>query len=201
MINIKICGLRTPEDIRIVNTYKPDYAGFIVNYPKSFRSVDTNILAQLTSQLDASIQSVGVFVDEDFDVVKQLLDDQVIQVAQLHGHEDETYIAKLQADGHTIIKAFTIHHQEDMDAALQSCADIILLDQGKGSGQTFDWSIVPTISRPYLLAGGLDQDNIQTAINQLHPWGIDLSSGVETNQSKDEDKIRACIALCKRRSA
>ncbi len=194
MTKIKICGLRSQRDVEIINRYKPDYAGFIVDFPKSFRSLTLNELEALTSHLDSTIPSVGVFVDEDVHVVCDLLERGVITIAQLHGKETEDYIQDVKRFG-PVIKAFTIRTNEDIEQALQSSADYILLDQGKGSGQTFDWSLVPEISRPYFLAGGLDELNISNAISQLHPWGIDLSSGVETNKIKDEEKIKRCIEI------
>ena len=95
-----------------------------------------------------------------------------------------------------VIKAFSIKTKEDVERALQSPADYILLDQGNGgTGQTFDWSLVPEINRPWFLAGGLGADNLQTAITRLHPWGIDLSSSLETNRKKDPAKIKQIMEL------
>lgn len=198
MPKIKICGLRSPKDIEIVNRYQPDYAGFIIDFPKSFRSLEIDEVSTLTSKLDPSIQSVGVFVNEDIEVVKRLLNEKVIDIAQLHGSESESYIHELKEDTKKcIIKAFTIHSIEDVELALQSSADYILLDQGKGSGQTFDWSLVPDMKRPFFLAGGLDENNLEQA-KHLHPYAFDLSSGVETYKIKDENKIRNCIDICRK---
>lgn len=198
MPKIKICGLRSLNDIDIVNQYKPDYAGFIIDFPKSFRSLEIDEVSHLTSKLDSSIQSVGVFVNEEIEVVKKLLKEDVIDIAQLHGSESEEYIHELKEDTNkTIIKAFTIHCVEDVELAVQSSADYILLDQGKGSGQTFDWSLVPEMKRPFFLAGGLDENNLEKA-KDLHPYAFDLSSGVETNKIKDENKIRNCIHICRK---
>lgn len=109
----------------------------------------------------------------------------------MHGHEDEAYIQKVKSFGPTI-KAFQIRSKKDILKALESPADYILLDQGKGSGQSFDWSLIPTIERPFFLAGGITLENIDATID-LHPYAIDVSSSVETDRRKDENKVREMI--------
>lgn len=191
MAKIKICGLRSLKDIEIVNRYLPDYVGFIINFPKSFRSITIEELKELTKHLDRKIQSVGVFVDEDVDLVCSLLKEGIIDIAQLHGKEDDAYIQRVKGFGPTI-KAFQIRTKEDILSALESGADYILLDQGKGSGKTFDWSLIPQIERDFFLAGGITIENIEDS-KKLHPYAIDVSSSVETNQVKDENKIKEMI--------
>ena len=191
MAKIKICGLRSLKDIEIVNRYLPDYAGFIINFPKSFRSLNIEELKHLTKQLNPNIQSVGVFVDEDIDLVCSLLKEGIIDMAQLHGKEDEAYIQRVKNFG-PVIKAFQIRTKEDILSALESRADYILLDQGKGSGKTFDWSLIPQIERDFFLAGGITIENIEES-KRLHPYAIDVSSSVETNQIKDERKVKEMI--------
>lgn len=191
MAKIKICGLRSLKDIEIVNRYQPDYVGFIINYPKSFRSIGIEELKEIKKDLDPKIQSVGVFVDEEIDIVISLLKEGIIDFAQLHGHEDEAYIQKIKSFGPTI-KAFQIRSKKDILKALESPADYILLDQGKGSGQSFDWALIPTIERPFFLAGGITLENID-ATKDLHPYAIDVSSSVETDRRKDENKVREMI--------
>ncbi len=191
MAKVKICGLRSKKDIEIVNRYQADYAGFILNYPKSFRSISVEELKGLKGLLDPKIQAVGVFVDEEIDVVTSLLKEGIIDIAQLHGQEDEDYIQKVKVYG-PCIKAFQIQIKEDILKAIESCADYILLDQGKGSGQSFDWSLIPTIERDFFLAGGITLDNIEVT-KKLHPYAIDVSSSVETNRKKDEEKVKEMI--------
>ena len=114
-----------------------------------------------------------------------------IQVAQLHGHEDETYIAALrQTTSAPIWKAFKVRTPEDVAAADASSADLILLDNGYGTGETFDWSLVQSVHRPYLLAGGLTPENVTEAVKTLQPFGVDVSSGIETDGHKDPEKMR-----------
>jgi phosphoribosylanthranilate isomerase len=117
-----------------------------------------------------------------------------VDIVQLHGQEDETYIARLrQLTQAPIWKAFKIRSQADLDAAAASSADEILLDNGYGTGQTFDWSLTGGLTRPFLLAGGLTPENIPQAIAQMAPKLIDISSGVETDGAKDRDKILAAV--------
>lgn len=200
MPKVKICGLRTMEDIQAVNSCKPDFAGFIVEYPKSRRSITSDELKKLIRQLDPSICAVGVFVNAPFVLVADLLDQKVIQMAQLHGQEEESYIRQLQDEtGKKVIKAFSVKTEEDIAKAKASSADYILLDQGGGgTGKTFDWMLAGGISRPYFLAGGLGVDNLEKAVHYLSPWAVDLSSSVETNGKKDPEKIRQAVELVRK---
>ena len=192
---IKICGLTRPEDIQAVNEAKPDFAGFIVEFPKSRRNVTVDQLKALREKLDGSILPVGVFVNAPAELPAKLLNEGTIALAQLHGQEDEAYIHQLKiVTDQLIIKAFSIKTEEDVEKAIRSEADYILLDQGAGgTGETFDWNLVSSIKRPWFLAGGLGCDNLETAIQLLHPWAVDLSSSVETDGHKDPDKILKAV--------
>ena len=193
---IKICGLKRPEDITYVNEAKPDYCGFIIEFPKSSRNVTGALVRELTAKLNPDIIPVGVFVNAAPERVEKLLLDGTIHIAQLHGQEDEAYIKKLKSlTDHPVMKAFSIQEKKDLDAAAASSADLILLDHGKGgTGETFDWSLLEGwTKRPYFLAGGLNPENIPEAIQRIHPWGIDLSSAVETDGKKDREKILQAV--------
>ena len=192
---IKICGLKRPEDITYVNEAKPDYCGFIIEFPKSSRNVTGALVRELTAKLNPDIIPVGVFVNAAPERVEKLLLDGTIHIAQLHGQEDEAYIRRIQKNtGHQVIKAFSV--KTDIENALKSPADYILLDQGGGgTGQTFDWSLIPEIDRPFFLAGGLGADNLETAVWTIHPYAVDLSSSVETDGMKDRDKILKAVQL------
>ena len=193
---IKICGLKRPEDITYVNEAKPDYCGFIIEFPKSSRNVTGALVRELTAKLNPDIIPVGVFVNAAPERVEELLLDGTIHIAQLHGQEDEAYIKKLKSlTDHPVMKAFSIQEKKDLDAAAASSADLILLDHGKGgTGETFDWSLLEGWrKRPYFLAGGLNPENIPEAIQRIHPWGIDLSSAVETDGKKDRGKILQAV--------
>lgn len=168
---IKICGLKRPEDITYVNEAKPDYCGFIIEFPKSSRNVTGALVRELTAKLNPDIIPVGVFVNAAPERVEKLLLDGTIHIAQLHGQEDEAYIRRIQKNtGHQVIKAFSVKTAQDIENVLKSPADYILLDQGGGgTGQTFDWSLIPEIDRPFFLAGGLGADNLETAVRTIHP--------------------------------
>lgn len=187
---VKTCGLFRTEDIVVANELRPDCVGFVF-WPKSRRYVTPEAAAGLRMLLSPDIPAVGVFVDEDPTVVADLLQQGTIQVAQLHGHEDETYIAALrQTTSAPIWKAFKLRTPEDAAAAEASAADLVLLDNGYGTGETFDWSLVRDVHRPYLLAGGLTPENVTEAVKTLEPFGVDVSSGIETDGHKDPDKMR-----------
>ena len=194
---IKICGLKRPEDITYVNEAKPDYCGFIIEFPSSFRSVTADEVRELVKELDPEIRPVGVFVNAPMELVRTLLDDGTLALAQLHGQEDESYIRELKTyTDKLIIKAFSIKIAEDIEKALQSSADYILLDQGGGgTGKTFDWSLIPEIQRPFFLAGGIGASNLGQAIREIHPYAVDLSSSVETEKRKDPMKIRQVVDI------
>ncbi|MGN0241711.1 MAG: phosphoribosylanthranilate isomerase [Candidatus Weimeria sp.] len=197
MTKIKICGLRRKEDIEIVNRYHPDFVGFIIDFPKSHRSITGEEVRKLTENLDSTIKKVGVFVNQPAEKVIGLLESGVIDIAQLHGNESEEYIREVQSkSGKEVIKAFEIHSEADFKNALLSSADYLLLDQGKGGGRTFDWSLIR--ERPdkrWFLAGGLNTENLRAAIGTVHPWAVDISSGVETDGCKDENKIRTIMKI------
>lgn len=200
MTKIKICGLYRKEDIRYVNEAEPEWCGFIIHFPKSHRNVTVEQVRHLRAELSSAICPVGVFVDRPVDEVAALLRDDIVSVAQLHGHEDDAYMEalRIRAPGCEIWKAFKVRTQDDLAAANHSAADLVLLDNGYGTGQSFDWSLAGGVMRPFLLAGGLTLDNIPQAVATLHPYGLDISSGVETDRRKDREKIRAAVAAARK---
>ena len=190
-MKVKICGLSRPSDIAAVNQYRPDYA----NFPKSHRSCTPEQVQALHARLSPDIPAVGVTVNQPLGTVASLLEQGIIDIALLHGQEDDAYIQALQArTGKPIWKAFRIRSTDDLDAARASSADMILLDNGYGTGETFDWTLVRDIGRPFILAGGLREENIQDAA-AMQPDAMDISSGAETNRVKDPEKIRALINI------
>ncbi len=193
MTKVKFCGLTRPEDISYSNELMPDYVGFVM-WDKSRRSVSSDAAKVLKDKLSPAIRAVGVFVDEDVRVVASLLNDGVIDIAQLHGGEDEGYIKELRSLTYNqIIKAFRIRSSNDVINANASSADLILLDAGMGGGVSFDWGLIKDVKRPYILAGGLDCTNVEDAIVTLSPFGVDVSSGIETDHVKDHEKMRGFI--------
>ena len=199
-VKIKICGLRRSEDIEAVNFFQPDYVGFIVEFPKSFRSVTAEELNGLTAKLDKNITAVGVFVNAPEELPAQLLNEGIIGMAQLHGQEDEDYIRRLRTlTDKPLIKAFSVRSEDDIKNAVKSSADYILLDQGSGgTGKVFDWSLIQEMNRPFFLAGGIGPDNLERAIQEIYPYAVDLSSSVETDRWKDPEKIRQVVDIVRR---
>ena len=195
MTKIKICGLFRSCDIDYVNEAKPDFCGFIIDVPKSHRNVTVEQVRLLRKSLCPEIQAVGVFVDAPQELIAGLVLDGTLDLVQLHGQEDEVYIAELRKQiSVPIIKAFSVQTSEDVRRAEESSADCILLDHGSGgTGASFDWSLLTGLTRPYVLAGGLTPENLPGAIKRLHPWTVDLSSGVETDGEKDRSKILAAV--------
>ena len=176
-----------------------EFACPLVFAKKSKRYVSPEQAEHLKSLLAPGILAAGVFVNEPVEAVAELLDRGVIDVAQLHGSEDDDYIARLRAlTGKPIFRAFKVKSEADLPAIESCAADLVLLDSGAGTGKTFDWSLVRSVQRPYFLAGGLDPDNIADAIAALHPYGVDVSSGIETDGVKDESKMAAFVAAARK---
>lgn len=199
MVKIKICGLRRLEDIEIVNKYNPDYIGFV--FADSKRKVTHELAVQMKSILDPDIISVGVFVDADVDEIVGLFDDGVIEIAQLHGSESEEYIRNLKEKTDfkiKIINAIEMSGELDLLEYDNSIADYLLLDSGKGSGKTFDWRLIrQDLDKDFFLAGGIDISNVSEAIESFSPYAIDLSSSLETDGFKDENKIKEIMEVIK----
>lgn len=190
MTKIKLCGLKRPQDIQAANELLPAYIGFVFA-PKSRRYVHPDRAEELRRMLNPDIIPVGVFVNETPETVAALLDRGIIDIAQLHGKEDEAYIRRLrQLTKKPLIQAFRIDTPADVAAAQASTADYVLLDSGTGgTGTSFDWSLLQNIQRPYFLAGGLTPENVGGAVATLHPYAVDVSSGIKTDGAKDKEKM------------
>lgn len=198
-VQIKICGLFRLEDASAVNAAQPDYAGFVF-YAKSKRFVTPGLAKALRAAIDPSIRTAGVFVDAPIEQIVKLYQSGIISVAQLHGGEDDKYIAVLRkaAPGMEIWQAFKVRTADDLNRAAQSPADRVLLDGGAGNGKAFDWVLAASFPRPFILAGGLTPETIPEAIVALWPAMVDLSTGVETSGVKDPDKIQAAVRAARR---
>ena len=195
MCKVKICGLTRVEDIDAVNYSKPDYIGFV--FAPSRRRVSIETASALKAKLDPQIKTVGVFVNEAIEIVAEIHKNGIIDIAQLHGDEDCVYIQHLKnACDCPIIKSISVEANcivptYDSDS---NAPDYLLFDtpsaQRGGTGKTFDWRILEGYnSLPYFLAGGLSASTVADAIRLLAPYGVDVSSGVETNGVKDAAKI------------
>jgi phosphoribosylanthranilate isomerase len=199
MTKIKICGLTRSVDITVVNEVLPDYIGFV--FAKSRRQVSETNAKELKAKLHSGIQAVGVFVNEDPEQIIRLCSLGIIDIIQLHGDENYEYIRKLKARvSNPIMKAVRVRSSEDIRKANEYDCDYLLLDaysadQYGGSGEAFDWSLITKVNKPFFLAGGIEKDNVLSAITQTFPYAIDVSSGVETGGFKDRDKMNDIIAI------
>ncbi len=168
-----------------------------MNFPKSHRNITPEFAKQLKDRLSPGIRAVGVFVNQEIEQVIDAAETIGLDVIQLHGAEDDEYIARLRSElrqrSVQIWKAFKIRSAEDIDPARRSTADEILLDNGYGTGRAFDWSLAGGFDREFILAGGLTPENLSEAIHTLKPKLVDISSGVETEKVKDREKILAAV--------
>ena len=191
MTKIKFCGLKTRADISFANELLPEYVGFVFA-PKSKRYVTPAQVEKFRGALSEKICVVGVFVNENFQTVAELLSAGIIDAAQLHGSEDNDYIKNLRGvTKKIIIKAFQIKTANEIAAVEKSFADFVLIDAGAGDGKVFDWNLVKNLRREYFLAGGLTPENVGDAIRILNPFAVDVSSGIETDGKKDFNKMVA----------
>ncbi len=191
MNKIKMCGLSRIEDIEAANAIKPDYIGFVFA-KKSRRYVSYEKAAELKKLLDPGIKAVGVFTDPTISDMEELVQKQIVDLVQLHGTESESFTKAVKTICKCpVIKAYKVATKEDVTAAENSCADYILLDSGAGTGKVFDWELLKDIRRPYFLAGGLNPENVRSAVEKLDPFCVDVSSGIETNGKKDKNKMEA----------
>lgn len=193
MTRIKLCGLSRRCDIEYANRLLPEYIGFVFA-PGSRRYVSPEKAEELRKNLDRRITAVGVFADGDIGDITELVRRGIIDVIQLHGNEDESYIAELKKSvGCPVIKAFRVESGADIAKADGSSADLVLLDSGGGTGKTFDHSLARGMTRPYFLAGGLTPENVGAAAAELRPFAVDASSSLETDGFKDFDKMAAFV--------
>ncbi len=190
MVKIKICGLSRECDIDFANEAKLDYVGFV--FANSRRKITKEQAYILKKKLNSDIKTVGVFVNEDINFILELLNENIIDIIQLHGHEDEKYMLELKRKtDNPIIKAITVDKKDFISNFSTTFADYLLLDSGAGgTGVKFDWNLLDKeIKKPFFLAGGIDAENVEQAIKLINPFAIDISSGVETNGYKDRYKI------------
>lgn len=192
MKKVKICGLRRKEDILIVNRLKPDYVGFV--FADSSRKVTKEEAKALSKQLEKEICPVGVFVNEEPEIVAQIANAGIIDLIQLHGEEDEAYIQKLKAfTNKPIIKAVRVRSREQIQKAEALSCDYLLFDtyikgQYGGSGKPFDVSLIGEVSKPYFIAGGLSESNVAEKLKNCDAFAADVSSAVETDGYKDKKR-------------
>lgn len=195
-VKIKLCGMFREQDIDYVNEALPDYVGFVVMFPKSHRNIDLKTSLRLKKRLSPDIKSVAVSVDAPVEEFAEFALSGAADVLQLHGNEDAEYIARLQKlTSVPLIKAVKVASAADIERANLLDVDFLLLDSGTGSGKAFDHSLIDRerITKPFFLAGGLSPENVRAAALETKPYGVDMSSGIETNKVKDREKILAAV--------
>ena len=199
-MKVKICGLKTLEDIDYINEVLPDFAGFI--FAESSRRISFNQAAKMKSKLNKNIKSIGVFVNEKTEKIINAAEEGIIDLIQLHGNEDNNYIKeignKLKLP---VIKAFKADSNLKYNIE-NTITDYVLIDscnknQLGGTGQLFDWGLIPETDKKIFLAGGLNADNIIREIKEVNPYCLDIISGVEINGKKDRKKILEVMQIVK----
>lgn len=214
MQKIKLCGMMKPCDIEYANRVKPDLVGFI--FANTRRKIGATQAKQFREALDAEIPAVGVFVNEDISVITSLVQDGCIDMIQLHGEEDADYIRRLrEICGVPVIKAVKVQTVEQIRQAAALPVDYLLLDTYRkgvlgGTGEAFDWELLreakaaagdtaegALFGKPYFLAGGLHAGNLREAA-ALGSYGLDVSSGIETDGSKDFTKMVEVMELVRK---
>ena len=201
---VKMCGISKVETIPAIVDAKPDYMGLV--FAPSKRQVTVEQAKILIEELHKQcinhydikvVKTVGVFVNETLDNLVRIADTANLDAVQLHGDEDETFIQSLKERTNVEVwKAIQIRTAADTEKWIDSSADMLLFDayhkdERGGTGEVFDWSSLDAFERPFMLAGGIDSTNVARAIRTVRPYGIDISSGIETNGMKDDKKITA----------
>ena len=214
---VKMCGISKVETIPAVVEAKPDYMGLV--FAPSKRQVTVDQAKTLVEELhrgyaqkygsdtehdkNDTIKTVGVFVNETVDNLITIANEANLDAVQLHGDEDEAFIQSLKERTNVEVwKAIQIRTAADTEKWIDSSADMLLFDayhkdERGGTGEVFDWSSLDAFERPFMLAGGIDSTNVARAIRTVRPYGIDISSGIETNGVKDDEKITAFTKIVK----
>ena len=196
MTLVKICGLQEVEHVLAAVEAGADAIGFV--FAKSRRQITLSQAQRLAVAVPQNVLKVGVFVNETIENIEKYAKEVPLDYVQLHGDESIEYVNSISVP---VIKAFSISSKEDVQNALTYEVDLYLFDTPNiefrgGSGKTFDWGLLNSEDFPkekVILAGGLTAENVRDAIQKVHPFMVDVSSGVETDQRKDESKIRAFI--------
>jgi phosphoribosylanthranilate isomerase len=195
LTKIKICGLKHKNDILYVNKLKPDYVGFV--FAKSKRQINKYKAKELIDRLDKNIKTVGVFLNNPADIVKEIAEFCGLDIIQLHGDETPEYCDLFNKE---TWKAFKVKNKHSLKKLNNYKTKGYLLDtyiKGAygGTGKTFNWNLASKISKEkfIILAGGLSEENIEKAITIVKPAVVDVSSSVETNGHKDFAKMKKFI--------
>ena len=217
---VKMCGISKVETISAIVDAKPDYMGLVFAPSKRQVTVDqaktlveelykqnvvennseaeqTEPVTTLDTASFETIKTVGVFVNETVENLLKIAEEVKLDVIQLHGDEDESFIQILKEQSNVEVwKAVQVRSATDTEKWIDSSADMLLFDayhkdERGGTGEVFDWSSLDEFERPFMLAGGIDSTNVARAIRTVRPYGIDISSGIETEGVKDNEKMKA----------
>ena len=195
MTRIKICGLKEAEHVQAAVEAGANAIGFV--FAPSKRQVSPEKAQELAAGIPASVKKIGVFVNSSAEEINEIVKTVPLDYVQLHGDESAALYEQIEVP---VIRAISIRNAEDVDRAFRDAAPLVLIDAPGtdfrgGSGHTFDWDLVEKYAeaRPFILAGGLNPDNVGEAITRIRPVMVDVSSGVETDGRKDSDKIKAFI--------
>lgn len=209
-MKIKICGITSLEEIEYINKLKPEYIGFV--FTSSKREISKEQGKVLAQSLDEGVKVVGVFKDNSLEEIKNILIEIKLDVIQLHGSEDDDFIEKLrkiikeemgQKNKQEIViwKGVSIKSEDDLKGNIYLKVDNFILDGGNpGSGEVFNWGLIKKMEPrlKFFLAGGVNLENIDEIIRTIKPYGVDISSGVESldelgNRKKDFYKMQNLI--------
>lgn len=220
MPKVKMCGISKVETIPAIIDAKPDYMGLVFAPSKRQVTVEqakilveelhkqyavrynseaeqTEPVTILDTASSETIKTVGVFVNETVENLLKIAEEVKLDVIQLHGDEDESFIQILKEQSNVEVwKAVQVRSAADAEKWIDSSADMLLFDayhkdERGGTGEVFDWSSLDEFERPFMLAGGIDSTNVARAIRTVRPYGLDISSGIETNSVKDDEKMKA----------
>jgi phosphoribosylanthranilate isomerase len=201
MTRVKFCGLTHPSDVSCAVGLGADALGFVF-YPPSPRALTVDQAIGLVHQVPAFITRVGLFVDATADVIRETFDRTRLNLVQYHGEETPEFCDRL---GLPYIRAIRVRPEIDVahEMSRYEAASGFLLDAYKpgvpgGTGESFDWGLIPKTDRPVILAGGLTPENAMDAIQAVAPWALDVSGGIESEPGrKDPDKMARFIAACR----
>ena len=217
---VKMCGISNVETIPAIIDAKPDYMGLVFAPSKRQVTVEqaktlveelykqnvvgnnseaeqTEPVTSLDTASSETIKTVGVFVNETVENLLKIAEEVKLDVIQLHGDEDESFIQILKEQSNVEVwKAVQVRSAADAEKWIDSSADMLLFDayhkdERGGTGEVFDWSSLDEFERPFMLAGGIDSTNVARATRTVRPYGLDISSGIETNGVKDNEKMKA----------
>lgn len=196
MTKIKICGLTTPQEAEWVSKAQADYAGMVLFFPKSKRNITIDQAKEIMKSLSSKIKKVAVVVSPSALQLKEI-QEAGFDIVQIHGQVIPEALGILQIP---FLRAFNVDNMQEWERyeAEPKCIGYVFDAVKPGSGKTFDWSSIPNLpedGKPYLLAGGLNPDNVGSAVAAMHPYGVDVSSGVESDSGmgKDPEKIEAFV--------